>query len=107
MSDDLVTFAGIEAVLAETAGYDVEGDLDKAKRRVKALRRKLDFPQETGSDAHTLAFYQQAIENQLAQVLAWLSAQESPTEAQRLANPSVVHADFSTFRGYAPEVSSP
>lgn len=24
----------------------------------------------------------------------------TPSEAQRLANPDVVHADFSTFRGY-------
>ena len=98
---DLTTLAGIEAELAATADYDVEIDVSKAKRRVAALRRKLDFPQSSGRGEQNIAFAMQAIENQLQQVLAWTAATDTPSEAQRLANPDVVHADFSTFRRYA------
>ncbi|MEX2317060.1 MAG: hypothetical protein WD669_07905 [Pirellulales bacterium] len=44
---DLTTLADIEAELADTADYDVALDVAKAKRRVAALRRKLDFPQSS------------------------------------------------------------
>src|SRR3972149_1218255 len=98
---DLTTLAGIEAELADTADYDVTLDVSKAKRRVAALRRKLDFPQSTGRGEQNIAFAMQAIENQLQQALAFVAANDTPTEAQRLANPDVVHADFSTFRGYS------
>ncbi len=98
---DLTTLAGIEAELAATADYDVTLDIPKAKRRVAALRRKLDFPQSTGRGEQNIAFAMQAIENQLQQALAFVAANDTPTEAQRLANPDVVHADFSTFRGYS------
>lgn len=97
---DLTTVAGIEAELSTTADYDVAIDVSKATRRVAALRRKLDFPQSSGRGEQNIAFAVQAIENQLQQVLAWIAANDTPSEAQRLANPDVVHADFSTFRGY-------
>jgi hypothetical protein len=97
---DLSSIAGIEAELADTADYDVAFDVAKAKRRVAALRRKLDFPQSTGRGEQNIAFAMQAIENQLQQVLAFIAAYDTPSEPQRLANPDVVHADFSTFRGY-------
>jgi tetrahydromethanopterin S-methyltransferase subunit H len=96
---DLTTLPGIEAELADTADYDVVLDVPKAKRRAAALRRKLDFPQSTGRGEQNIAFAMQAIENQLQQVLGWIMANDTPSEAQRLANPDVVHADFSTFRG--------
>jgi hypothetical protein len=96
---DLITLAGIEAEFAATADYDVAGDVSKAKRRVAVLRRKLDFPQSSGRGEQNVAFAVQAIENQLQQVLAWIAANETPSDAQRLANPDVVHADFSNFRG--------
>ena len=97
---DLSSIAGIESELAETADYDVALDLSKAKRRVAALRRKLDFPQSTGRGEQNIAFAMQAFENQLQQVLAFIAVNDTPGEAQRLANPDVVHADFSTCRGY-------
>lgn len=96
---DLTTIAGIEAELAATADYDVTTDVSKAKRRVAALRRKLDFPQSSGRGEQNVAFAIAAIENQLQQVLAWIAASETPSDASRLANPDVVHADFSNFRG--------
>lgn len=95
----LETLAQIEAELAATADYDVESDVAKAKRRVAALRRKLDFPQSVGRGEANVSFYIQAIENQIAQALAWISGNATPTEAQQLANPNVLHADFSTLRG--------
>ncbi len=97
---DLSTLTGIEAELADTADYDVALDLSKAKRRVAALRRKLDFPQSSGRGEQNVAFAMAAIENQLQQVLAWIAANDAQSDAQRLANPDVVHADFSNFRGY-------
>ena len=99
MVDDLSTPTLIEAVLAATADYDVEYDISKAKRRVAALRRKLDFPMSSGQGDQQMAFQMQVIENQLNQALAFVRANETPSDAQRLANPSVTHADFSTFRG--------
>jgi hypothetical protein len=98
---DLTTISSIEAELAATADYDVENDVAKAKRRVAALRRKLDFPSSMGRDQQTMQFAVQTIENQLNQALQFIQASASPSEAQRLVNPSVVHADFSTFRGYS------
>ena len=95
---DLTTIAGIEAELAATADYDVENDVAKAKRRVAALRRKLDFPASMGRDQQSMQFAVQTIENQLNQALQFVQASVSPSEAQQLANPSVLHADFSTFR---------
>jgi predicted ATPase len=97
---DLTTYENVEAELAATADYDVAQDADKAKRRIAALRRKLDFAAESSRDGQALKFQQQHIENQLNQALAWLRENGDQTNAQKLANPSVTHADFSTFRGY-------
>jgi|GEM_PF-3125136 len=90
---DLTTLTGIEAELADTADYDVANDVSKAKRRAAALRRRLDFPQSSGRGEQNVAFAMQAIENQLQQVLAWIAANDTRTDAQGLANPDVVHAD--------------
>lgn len=96
---DLTTLTSIETELSATADYDVAIDVSKAKRRVAALRRRLDFPQSSGRGEQNITFAMQAIENQLQQVLAWIAANDSPSAAQRLSNPDVVHADFSNFRG--------
>jgi hypothetical protein len=40
---DLNTPEGIEAEILATVGYDVDDDLNVAKRSVAALRLKLDF----------------------------------------------------------------
>ena len=53
---DLTTLAGIEAELAATADCDVAVDVSKAKRRVAALRRKLDSPQSSGRGEQNIAF---------------------------------------------------
>lgn len=101
MADDLTTATGIEAVLAATASYDVDRDADAARRRVAALRRKLDFAASSSRDGQSLMYQQQVIERQLQQCLAFLRSVDAPTDAQRRANPSVTHADFSSLRGYS------
>jgi hypothetical protein len=85
---DLATPAGIEAELASTADYDVAIDVSKAKRRVAALRRKLDFPQTSARGEQNVAFAMQAIENQLQEVLAWIAANDTPTDAQACRTPT-------------------
>jgi len=100
MADDLTTATGIEAVLADTSRYDVDRDVTLAKRRVAALRRKLDFAASSARDGQSLQFQQQIIQDQLNQALAFIGAHETLTDAERLANPSVVHADFTTFGLY-------
>jgi tetrahydromethanopterin S-methyltransferase subunit H len=86
---DLSTIAGIEAELADTADYDVAIDVSKAKRRVAALRRKLDFPQSSARGEQNIAFAMQAIENQLQQALEAVSKLlregDSPIFAPRTA----------------------
>jgi len=99
----LNTFAQVDAELAATADYDVENDVSKAKRRVAALRRKLDFVSSSTRDGQTLAFQQREISRQLQQAIAFVRSNQTTSEAQRLANPDVTHADFSTFRGYSSE----
>jgi hypothetical protein len=98
---DLTTYAGVDAELAATATYDVDYDVSLAKRRVSALRRKLDFASQSSQSGNQVAFQMQIVQDQLNQVLAWLQANGDPSNAQLLKNPSVVHADFSTFRGYS------
>lgn len=101
-SPALITPEDIERELALTAGYDVNSDVDQAKRRVIALRRKLDLPMSAANESQeSVTLAMQTIENQLQQVLNWLAVNNTQSAAQRLNNPSVVHADFSTFRGYA------
>ncbi len=96
----------VEAELAATADYDVANDVGKAKRRVAALRRKLDFAAMSSEDGRSVQFQLQITENQLRQALAFVQANDSQSEAQRLANPNVTHADFSTFGQYAGGSSS-
>jgi len=96
---DLTTATLVEAELAATADYDIENDLDKAKRRIAALRRKLDFSAESGRGDQSRKDNQMIIERQLSQALAWYRANATTTQAQRLRNPQVTHADFSNLRG--------
>ena len=98
----LETYGQVEAELAATAGYDVNNDLSQAKRRVAALRRKLDFAEQSDENGNEIRFNHQIVENQLNQAVAFVQAQsvDTGTEAERLANPDVVHADFAGFGGY-------
>lgn len=101
MADDLTTFSGVEIVLAATCDYDFTGDVDKGKRRAAALRRKLDFAEATGRGEQNVRFNVQAVQDQLRQCLAWLQNNLDQTDAQKMNAPDVLHADFSTFRGYS------
>lgn len=97
---DLSTFEIVDSELAATAGYDVENDVSLARRRVAALRRKLDFAASSGRDGQNAAFQQQIIQDQLNGVLAWLRANDTTlSQDQLMRDPSVLHADFSTLRG--------
>lgn len=95
----LDTFDDVDAELAATAGYDVDQDVDLAKRRVAALRRKLDFAAQSGRNGQSVMFQQQIIQDQLHQALAFIRANQTPSDAQLLRNPEVTHADFSKLRG--------
>lgn len=97
---DLTTYAGVESELAATSSYDVDNDVDMCKRHVAALRRKLHFASSSGRDGVTIQFQHQVLQQQLNQALAWLDNQQSLTEVQRTSNPSVTHADFSSFGQY-------
>lgn len=97
---DLTTAAGIEAELAATSDYDVTYDVDKAKRFVAAGRRKAQFAEETGRGESSVKFNLIVLERQVAQAIAYVQANDTPSDARRLANPNVVHADFSTFNQY-------
>jgi len=96
---DLTTYAQVEAELAATAAYDANDSVSEANRRVAALRRKLDFAESSDENGRAITFNHQVVLAQIDQALAFIRA--NPTEAQRLANPDVVHADFSTFGRYA------
>ena len=99
---DLTTYTNVEAELAETAGYDDGGDLSMAIRRRAALRRKLDFAEQSDENGREIRFNHQIVESQLNQVGAYIQsrANDIASDAERLANPNVLHADFSGFGGY-------
>jgi len=98
---DLTTIAGIEAELTATLGYDVDSDVALARRRIMALRAKLDKVQEAFRRGElSVDVNVEAIERQLQMCLAWYTANAPQTDAQRLANPSVLHSDFSNFGPY-------
>lgn len=103
---DLTTPEGVAAELIATAGYEFEGGVELAKRRVKALRCKLDLPQAFNRNSQGASFYLKATQDQLDQALAYIAANEVLTDEQRLANPSVIHTDFSTFRGHGNSLPS-
>jgi len=92
---DLTFYTQVEAELAATAGYDINYSLSEAKRRVAALRRKLDFAQQSDENGRTIVFNHAIVQNQLNQALAYVRANDSAN-----GEPDVIHADFSTFGGY-------
>lgn len=94
------TPAEVDAELGATADYATTRDVAKAKRRHAALTRKLDFAASSARDGQSLQFMQQVIERQLDKVESFIESLETLTESQRLANPSVLHADFSGFGQY-------
>lgn len=100
MADDLTTISGIETVLAATSDYDTAADTSKCERHIAALRRRLHYAASSGRDGQSVTFNVQVIQAELRAAQAWLAANRDRTEAQRLDNPTVTHADFSTFRGY-------
>jgi hypothetical protein len=99
---DLTTPEGIKAEILATIGYDVDDDLDLAKRFAKAVRAQiltLAQSASSGDDSYALAIA--AAERQFEQALSFVAAKSSQSEADRLANPSVIHADFSGTGKYA------
>lgn len=96
---DLTTYANVEAELAATASYAANGSVAEAKRRASALTRKLDFAEQSDEEGREIRFNHKVILAQLESVQAFIRVMRDPTEAERLSNPNVVHADFSTMRG--------
>ncbi len=96
----LNTYADVDAELAATADYDVAGDIDKAQRRISALRRKLDFAQQAAQSGSNMAFALQITQDELKAAMSWLKANgPPPSDQQKCRNPSVTHYDQSTLRG--------
>jgi hypothetical protein len=93
-------FAEAQAELIDTADYDVTYSVDKAQRFVAAARAMLTFSSLAMRDGTSLQFDMVRLENQMNQALRFLEIYGSPTEANRLRNPAVTHADFSTFGNY-------
>jgi hypothetical protein len=80
--------------------YDVTGDAGKAALFVAACRSLLLFPSKSGRDGQDSEFDLVRVENLMVQAQQFLAANGTPTESQLLNNPSVLHADFSTFHNY-------
>jgi len=97
---ELTTIAEVDSELAQTADWKATRDIAKARRRHAALTRKLDFPQATARKGQSIAFALELIQKQIESIDAFLAANEELTEADQLRFASVIHADFSTFRGY-------
>lgn len=96
----LETYRDVEAELAATATYRSARSVSLAKRRQDALIRKLDFAEQSDENGQTIRFNHQVVERQLEQVVEFIEQFETLSRAERLSNPSVLHADFSTFGQY-------
>lgn len=96
---DLSDESVVASELATCADYDINRDIAKAKRFAAALRARLMWSQESARGDQSRKDNQRILERQLAQCLAFIQSNEAPTDAQRKANPTVTHADFSTLRG--------
>jgi len=97
---DLSTPALIKTEYLATSRYDVDDDLDLAKRHVAVLRALLLQPQTSARESDSLGFNQDMILEMLDAAKAFVAAKAPQSEANRLANPSVVHADFSQTGKY-------
>lgn len=98
---DLTTYAQVEAELAATASYRSNKSVSEAKRRLDALTRKLDFAEQSDENGRMIRFNFKQVENQISAVEFYVRNNEELTDAERLANPDVIHSDFSTFGGYS------
>ena len=96
----LETYSQVETALAATAAYDVSGDVESAKIRVAALRRKLDFAEQSDENGKLIRFNHEVVQNQLDQALSYIRNVAIQSPADLLANPSVIHADFSGMNQY-------
>lgn len=83
-----------------TCGYDTEFDVSKCKRFIVAVRGMLRFASTSSRDGVSMEHDPEVLRKELDRALAWLAANQTLTEAQRLTNPDVVHADFSGFGQY-------
>lgn len=97
---DITTFSEAQAAYVQASDYDVVHDVAQARRFIVAARALLGFAASAARDGTSLGFDLARVEQQLQDARVWLAANEQASEAQRLANPDVTHADFSTFRGY-------
>lgn len=95
----------IETELQATDGYEFDGGVELAIRRVRALRAAMRLPESFNRRNEGATFDRKYLADQLQQALAYVAANQTQTDAQRLANPSVLHTDFSTFRGYGPSAA--
>jgi hypothetical protein len=94
------SFSDAQAQLLANADYDVAGDLDKARAYVGAARSLIAFSSSAMRDGTSVQFDMGALSKLMNQALRWIEANSTPSDAQLLANPSVVHADFSGLNGY-------
>lgn len=83
-----------------TCGYDTENDVSKCKRFIVAVRGMLRFASMSRRDSVSMEHDPAILQKELDRALSWLDANQLTTEAQRLANPDVVHADYSGFGQY-------
>lgn len=97
---DLSTIAGIEEELLATVDYFANNDVALAKRRLAAMMQRALFPMRSDRDAQMMEFDAQMMREEIANLKAFISALADPTEAQRLANPSVLHTEFTMRGGY-------
>lgn len=99
---DLSTPDLVDAELAATVSYDVDNDASLCRRYIAAARRKLHFSQSASRGGQSFTDNLQILHQELERAVRWLEVNDTsaPTEAQRLNNPTVTHADFSNFHNY-------
>lgn len=97
----------VYAAYEANSGYDLEGDVTKAREFIRACRlmlsprfsiKRMSHGMSRGGGGEEVELDQKLIENQLNDALAWLSANDTTTLAPNPGGGGVIHPDFSGFR---------
>lgn len=97
---DLTTYDQVDAELAATASFRANASVAEARRRIAALTRKLDFAEQSDKNGELIRFNHQIVAAQLEAAIQFVEDNATPTDADRLNNPDVVHYDQTGFHNY-------
>lgn len=97
---ELRTWEQIQLELAASVSWMSQRSVALAKRRLDATLAALTYPSTTDERGQRIEFTHQSWQQERDMLIAFLAANDVQSASEQLSNPSVLHADFSTFGQY-------